>query len=132
MSWATENAKLKNINLQSTKSVVVVDSGASARFRSMMVDQMPCVARTAAMNRRCVLLKRSMYRKVTIKELAKLQGVQVYRYDMRGLTWRQIAGMFGNAMSKNVLDRVLPRLLFSTGTIERRPKDRWADGEMPS
>ena len=92
---------------------------------------MPVVTSSAAMSCRYVLLIRSMRRKVTIKELAKLQGVQVGCYDMRGLTWHQIGGMIGNAMSRNVLDRVLPRLLFSTGTIERLPKDRWADGEMP-
>ena len=68
---------------------------------------------------------------MTINELANMQGVELGRYDMRGLTWRQLGGIIGTAMSRNIMDRVLPRLLFSIGTIERLPKDRWACGEIP-
>ena len=131
MQWAQLHAKEKKINLSSKKSVVVVDAGASAKYRHMMVDMMPCVTRTAAMSCRYIIVNQSGCRRVTVNELAKVQGVGLNRFDTSGLTRSQIGGMIGNAMSRNILDRVLPRLLFSVGVLKKLPRDKWADGEVP-
>lgn len=64
-------------------------------------------------------------RLLTIDEMLMLQGM---RADVRrtGISNRQVGLMIGNAMSVNVLERLLLRLLPSVGLLPERPHDRWA------
>ncbi len=43
-----------------------------------------------------------------------------------GLSKQQVGHMLGNAMSVNVLGRILPRALHAAGLIEKLPRDPWA------
>ena len=64
-------------------------------------------------------------RLLTIDEMLMLQGM---RADVHrtGITNRQVGYMIGNAMSVNVLERLLLRLLPGVGLVPERPHDRWA------
>ena len=39
---------------------------------------------------------------------------------------RQVGAALGDAMSQNVLERVLGRLLWCAGLLKKQPVDRWA------
>jgi len=64
-------------------------------------------------------------RLLTIDEMLTLQGIpaDVHR---KGISNRQVGYMIGNAMSVNVLERLLLRLLPGVGLLPERPRDRWA------
>jgi hypothetical protein len=49
-----------------------------------------------------------------------------FNLDKTGISPAQMGHMLGNAMSVNVLARILPRVLFAAGMIGALPTDRWA------
>ena len=64
-------------------------------------------------------------RLLTIEEMLVLQGMRA-DVNCKGISNRQVGYMIGNAMSINVLERLLLRLLPSVGLLPERPRDRWA------
>ncbi len=73
-----------------------------------------------------LLMKRGFKRWTTMQELAKLQGSDLDYLDVSCVKKKQLGGMIGNAMSRNVLDRLVPRLLFAIGRPNQLPTDPWA------
>ena len=121
LKWAKEKAKQDGINLCSSRQIVVLDAQAGKNFSNFTVDYSPTITRTRGMSRGYMLLGRGWQTFMTTEDLARLQGTTTTRFNLEGLTDCQVGGMAGNAMSRNVLDRILPRLLWSCGCLDRRP-----------
>ena len=100
--------------------VVVVDvDGAKTRWTC---DISPCLTRTRAASG-FYLPPRG--RRVTLAERFRLQGIPLRVLRCReGISDRQLGMMAGNALSVNVLERRLVRMLRACG-LRRRLKDRW-------
>ena len=66
------------------------------------------------------------WRLMSIPEMLRLQGLSP-ALNCAGITDRQMGCMIGNAMSVNVLERLLVRLLPAVGLVSRAClRDRWA------
>jgi hypothetical protein len=63
--------------------------------------------------------------------MSEFQGVRLSDVKRVGVTDAAIGHAIGNSMSRNILDRLLPRVLFAAGLLPRLPTDRWANGELP-
>jgi len=100
--------------------VVVVDmDGAKARW---MLDVSPCLTRARAA---LGFYLPARGRRVTLAERFRLQGIPVRVLRCReGISDRQLGMMAGNALSVNVLERLLVRLLRACG-LRRRLTDKW-------
>ena len=120
---------VSNIKANTDKSVVVVDIGAGEKIRKLSVDYFPCITKSRAQRMAFVLLKRGWCRQVSLNELAMLQGARLSSFELEGLSASQIGGLIGNAMARNCLDRLLPRVLQSVGAIATLPPDKWANEE---
>lgn len=63
--------------------------------------------------------------------MSELQGVRLSDIKREGISDVAIGHAIGNAMSRNILDRLLPRVLFAGGLLRTLPTDRWELGELP-
>jgi DNA (cytosine-5)-methyltransferase 1 len=89
-----------------------------------MLDQCPCLTRSRAGAGGHWVTNRS--RLLTLTEMLRLQGISP-KIRREGISDRQVGLMVGNAMSVNVLERILVRLLPAVGLIARsRLQDKWA------
>lgn len=62
--------------------------------------------------------------------MSELQGVRLSDINREGVSDVAIGRALGNAMSRNILDRLLPRVLFAAGLLRTLPTDRWERGEL--
>lgn len=103
---------------------LVVDTGASKRFASAMVGCSPCL--TKSRSRGYFLVDHNRY--MTVHEMGGLQGLGSSWIDrmleVESSTF--IGSALGDAMSVNVLSRVLARALYSAGLVPSLPTDVWA------
>lgn len=100
----------------------VIDVDASARFRSCMHDKVMCMTRSRSGGHWIT----SRGRRMTIREMMALQGMDLETFN-QVVTDRQLGCQIGNAMSQNVVERILLRLLPAAGLVpaEKRLVDRW-------
>merc|ERR1719401_865309 len=111
----------------------VVDCQASIGYRSVMRDQSICLTRARYLG--YWLTNRA--RLMTRDEMLHLQGME---RNFKQVVSNSVLGkLIGNAMSQNVLERLLIRLLPAAGLISKgrmsKLKDRWAErsiGATPS
>lgn len=108
--------------------VVVTDTQASPQWRVYGVDVFPC--QTASRGERLGWWLSVVGRRVTVPELLRFQGINDEDLDLAALqgtvvTDRDVGRMLGNAMSLNVLERVLAKALWAAALVQRRPVDRW-------
>ena len=71
----------------------------------------------------------ALRRMMTVQEIGRLQGCPTsVTSALRGshVTDDGIGAAFGDAMSINVLMRVLPRALYAAGLLRELPIDMWA------
>ena len=81
----------------------------------IMRDRSPCITRTRGGTR---FYLPSRGRRMSLKEQLRLQGLPAQYLDYReGISDRQLGMMIGNAMSGNVLGRLLPRVLLACGLV---------------
>ena len=66
-------------------------------------------------------------RRLTAKESLRLQGIRLLKKTVQKakLSRTEIGAAAGNAMSQNVLERLLPRVLKRAGLLDNRVKDPW-------
>lgn len=132
----TKKFAKKNIDLADAWGVV--DASAGPSFASAMLGCSPCLTKSRGGSGGHYLAKLGRY--MNIYEIGGLQGIpKAWVDDMleacpddEGVVGRA----FGDAMSMNVLMRVLPRALWAVGLIESLPPDVWATastsvGQMP-
>ena len=70
----------------------------------------------------------SLHRKMTVDEMCRFQGIQPGSIDF-GLSDREKGELIGNAMSVNVIERILKQALEAAGLVPQgTTTDRWKDG----
>lgn len=80
-----------------------------------MCDRSPCITRTRGGSG---FYLPSRGRRMNLRELLRLQGLPVHYLECReGISDRQLGMMIGNALSGNVLGRVLSRVLPACGLV---------------
>ena len=105
---------------------VAVDGLAGQKFEQLTVDYCPCITHARGEQGGFVLLKQGWQCWTALQDLARLQGSDLDVLACHGVTSSQLGGMIGNAMSRNILDRVIPRLLYAAGCWDKLPVDSWA------
>ena len=108
--------KLESRGLRPERCDAVLDIGASTAWGHMMTDCSPCLTAQRCMQTGGHFLLR-FGRTMTEKELCRLQGIPDGRfdYDAAGVPKTKFLHAVGNAMSSNVLARLLARALPSAG-----------------
>ena len=113
-----ENAGLDRHN---NDDVIVVDIDAAKVH--WMCGVSPCLTRTRAA---AGFYLPARGRRMTLAERFRLQGIPLRVLQYRqGISDRQLGMMVGNALSLNVLERLLVRILRACG-LRKPVKDRWA------
>ncbi len=105
---------------------IVVDIGCTARFANYKVDCFPTITAERAANFGWWLVRHG--RRIDLPDLLKLQGIPADFFDFEGagVSKQRVAHMCGNAMSVNVLERLLPKVLASIGVHASTPQgDTW-------
>ena len=111
----------------------VVGDGACTEQRALTrCDMMPTITASRASGLSYWLLHRGRYE--DIEEVASFQGIDLptdYGTNWELLVSRRQWGlMVGNCLSVNVTERVLGRLLFAAGLVDR-VVDRWCSEPLP-
>ena len=107
--------------------LVFVDIDASAKRATYRKDMPPCITRSrGGSGGPWVNL---VNRRTSMDELLKFQGFNPAEIPWRhmGLTKTQVGQASGNAMSANVLERLLPIVLDAAGLLQHPVRDAWAD-----
>lgn len=105
------------------KNTYVIDADASTRFRSVMHDRVMCMTRSRAAGHWLT----SRGRRMNIREMMALQGMDYDKFK-QDVTDRQLGCQIGNAMSQNVIERILTKLLPAAGLVSSKTRlvDRWS------
>lgn len=96
----------------------IIDMGASPRFKIATSRYCLCITKGRASTGGYYLTTRK--RVLSWRELSRLQGLPPGWFDFAAAGVREPAfrGALGNAMSVNVLQRLLPRVLYSAGLLQ--------------
>lgn len=94
-----------------------VDTGASPKWSSAMIGISPCLTATRCSQGGHYIT--SKCRMMTMSEMCRLQGFPPDRFDYHGagISKSKFARAVGNAMSVNVLQRLLPGVLEAAGLL---------------
>jgi len=107
---------------------IFVDAQAGAGFRSAKDMEVPCITKSRGGSNGFYVI--SLSRFMTIYEIGAFQGIPSWVIDRllrRGITKVHLGRALGDAMSLNVLMRVLPRALRAGGLLPNWvPSDVWA------
>lgn len=107
------------------KSWYCLDAGASKKFVSCLKDKCPCLTRSRACGHYVPRLRRFL----TVFEHGSLQGLprRVTKHMLEACEGneRVVRAAMGDAMSLNVLMRVLSKALYSAGLVNNVPVDPW-------
>ena len=111
-------AKLAKSGVNMLDHMFVIDAQASAKFRHIMKDCSLCVTRARGGQHGHYISK--LRRFMTLEEIGALQGIPSVLVDVMAKALGQshsaaLGRAFGDAMSINVLMRILPRALRSAG-----------------
>ncbi|CAJ1379292.1 unnamed protein product [Effrenium voratum] len=115
---------------------VVVDTGCGKNFFSMMIGRSPCLTKARGGQGGYYLLKRK--RHMTIYEMGAIQGWDKSWVDIlleANSSCKKLGKAFGDGMSLNVLQRLLPRALYTVNLVNKLPEDHWKNmpksGRLP-
>ena len=110
-----------------TRDAIFVDIDASTQRENWRSREAPCITRARGGSGGPFISK--LNRRTTTSELMRLQGFHPSEipWEKHGLSRNAVGMALGNAMSANVLQRILPRALWSAGLLSERPVDRWED-----
>ena len=119
--------KLPRFNLQNIDEFVV-DVGCSVSRRSYMVNRFPAITSTRAALATGGWWRVKMRRASCLEDYLLLQGIPTNYFNLErcGVSRARLSHMCGNAMSVNVLERLLIKVLASIGIFPSHPKpDIW-------
>lgn len=104
------------------KNTYVIDLDASVRFRSVMKDRTMCMTKSRASG----FWVTTRGRRMTVDEMLRCQGME--RCFKQVVSDRALGAQIGNAMSQNIIERLLIRLLPAAGLVSKEYPlhDRWA------
>ena len=102
-------------------SRIIVDIRASKGFAHYTVNGMPTITSTRAVARAWWVA--DLGRQISTKEILFLQGFEADAIDYKsaGVSDQRIYHMTGNAMSANILERLLPKVLDAVGIFPSSP-----------
>jgi hypothetical protein len=110
------------------KKWYVIDIHAGKNYRHMARNRSPCITKSRGATSGFFITR--LKRRMQVIEMARLQGLPstVARefLDAVGGDEKIVGQGVGDAMSLNVLMRVLPRALYSAGLIDALPFDVWS------
>lgn len=112
--------KLKKKGIDSSMVNAFVDVGATPKWSSAMVGTCPCLTSS-----RCKMgghYSTVAKRMLTRKEMLRLQGIPPNRFNYKtaGVKEDDLKFAVANAMSTNVLMRLLPDALWAAGLLEKK------------
>lgn len=106
--------------------VTDTDSSKSHGGGKLFIDVCPCLTKSRCQTGGHWLL--NLNRKMTIVEMARLQGIPDGRLKIPGaVTEKRYRGMLGNAFTVSVVGRVALRLLRAIGIAGPEVRDPWAE-----
>ncbi len=91
----------------------IVDLQAGKGRELCVIDEFPTILAGRAESQAYYATK--LQRRVTIRELMRLQGVELARFKLDGVSATAVGRMAGNAMSCNVVEEILKQLLACAG-----------------
>jgi len=114
---------LKKIALQGKElhvgNLIVVELGCTPKFCTHRINEFPSITATRASS--CDWWVVNLGRRVTLIELMQLQGLNPSEFPYHNIvSHKRFGHMIGNAMSANVLERLLPVALASVGLHPQR------------
>jgi DNA (cytosine-5)-methyltransferase 1 len=114
--------ELTDSGAEPLKNTFVVDVDSTVRFRTVMKDRVMCMTKSRASGHWVT----SRGRRMNLDEMLRCQGME--RSFKQVVSDRALGAQIGNAMSQNVIERLLIRLLPAAGLVSqnRRLVDRWA------
>ena len=118
---------IEDYGINVDKVPIATDIDASESFGQWTADYLPCITATRGKSGGFYINTRG--RRTTVTELMRAQGMvpsRVNRWD-RYMSRGDMGHALGNAMSVAVLDRVLPRALWSAGILKFKPEDLHAN-----
>ena len=126
--WRCAKQKTDGIDILKTRTrPYVLDANAGKKFRHIMLDCSPCLTRARAQKGGHFVT--ALRRMMNINEIGRLQGcptsVTTALRDSAASD-EAVGAAFGDAMSINVLMRVVPRALRAVGLLKELPFDIWA------
>eukprot|EP00438_Fugacium_kawagutii_P026543 Skav227900 [mRNA] locus=scaffold4087:195308:196270:+ [translate_table: standard] len=108
---------LKNNGME-VRSNAVVDLGYGFESESVVLDQCPCLTRSHCRSNSYFSLRH--LRKLRLPEYLKLQGIPADRLSIpAGVDECHVREMCGNAFSVPVIAKIVDRMLFSLGFIDK-------------
>ena len=105
---------------------VILDLNASSRFLSFAVDRCPCITATRASQFGYLIIDRK--RCLSLKEMARLQGFTTRHYralKAAKVDPKRVAFALGNAMSLNVILRLVGKVAYAAGLVANPIPDPW-------
>lgn len=106
--------------------IAFVDIHASDRFYRWKVGESPTLTRARTQAGGWWILP--LQRQTSTEEMLRLQGIDPrFVGEYAAVKPRIFNAAIGNCMSVNVLERVLPRLLYASGILSRSLRDKWDD-----
>lgn len=118
--------RIKKLGGTPSSDPYIIDLAASASRETFRRGEAPCLTASHAGER--AYWATWLGKRLDIKQLMKLQG---YDNHPKGKPYkvnisdRRMGHILGNAMSVNVLERVLVRALHAAGLTRKRLPDRW-------
>lgn len=120
--------KMQREKIDIFKKWYVIDIQAGKTYRHMARDRSPCITKSRGAS--CGFFVSRLKRRLQVVEMARLQGLTSTMarefLDAVGGDEKLVGQGVGDAMSLNVLMRVLPRALYAAGLIDKLPFDVWA------
>ena len=114
-----------------------MDAMASDAFFHMTCGKSPCITKARGGQQGFYLMKSGRF--MSLYEMAGLQGWRKDWVEVMLQAKDSVAEMgkaIGDGMSLNILQRVLPRALYSVNILQELPLDIWAEptpsGSLPS
>ena len=106
------------------KDAIIVDIDASPAFLRWNQDIAPCLTRKRGSMGMWVSC---LDRRLCVSEMLRLQGLSpdLVQWEKAKVSRSKMGGACGNAMSCNVLERLLPRVAWAAGLISELPFDNW-------
>ena len=110
-----------------TSGLTVVDCDASTSKSKYMHNVSPCLTRSRYRGHWII----NKQRRFTKREMFRLQGINPNKFT-QVVSDKEMGHQLGNAMSQNVVERILHQVLKSTSLSTVEPlvaQDRWESGE---
>lgn len=122
----TAIAECEHQGINPHREPVIIDIDSSVDFSSWRLGYTPTItAARGATGFFCTTLGR----RLCVSEMLRLQGFrpETVSWEAAGVPRTKMGKAIGNAMTCSILERLLPRILWSAGLIPKLPKDMWVE-----